>query len=79
MKLADCIKAKGRSITSVAKEWGIPVSSLTRAMNGQRWPTPTILVRAHEFSNGKVKLADWIETCRPFLREAGVINQSESE
>lgn len=73
MQLKTFLEHHRLSITQVAKEWGIAPSTLTRAVNGTRWPSETIMVKAHQLSAGKIGLEDWIETCRDLLEKQNII------
>lgn len=73
MQLKDFLAKHSLSVAAVAKEWGISPSTLTRPINGQRWPSDLIMVRSHQLSAGQVGLEDWIETCRDLLETQGII------
>lgn len=75
MQFHEYLKAEGLSITSVAREWGVSISTLSRPIKGERWPSDLVLVRAYIMSGGRVGLADWIETCRELLESNGTIER----
>lgn len=79
MQLTDYIKAEGISLTTLAKEWGIAPSTLSRNAQGKRWPSEIVLVRSHQRSGGRVSLPDWIETCRTLLESQGIIANQEDQ
>lgn len=73
MQLKDFLANHSLSVAAVAKEWGISPSTLTRPINGQRWPSDLIMVKSFQLSAGQVALADWIETCRDLLETQGIL------
>lgn len=74
MQLKDFLEKNQLSVAAVAKEWGISPSTLTRPINGQRWPSELILVKSFQLTAGQVALADWIETCRDLLETQGILD-----
>lgn len=75
MQFHEYLKAEGLSITSVANDWGVSISTLSRPIKGERWPSELVLVRSYLMSGGAVGLADWIETCRALLESNGTIER----
>lgn len=73
MQFKDFLHARGLTLSEVARQWGVPVSTVSRPAKGQRWPSPLVMVRAYFLSEGAVGLADWIEVCRPLLESEGII------
>lgn len=72
MQLKAFLEKHNLSVSAVAAEWGISPSTLSRPVNGQRWPSELIMVRAFHLSNGAVSLPDWMETCADYLEKQGI-------
>ena len=73
MQFIDFLNSQSLSMNEVATRWGVSASTVSRPAKGQGWPSPMVIVRAHELSGGTVGLADWIETCREYLEERGIL------
>lgn len=69
----EFLKEKNLFMADVARSWGIVPSTLFRYVHGLRWPSALAMIRFHELSRGKVRLEDWIETCRVHLTDTGVL------
>ena len=71
MKLIDFMQAKGLSHREVADAIGIKgVNTIYRYNSGDRYPSPRVLRRIHEFTNGAVTANDFFHAPEPSQRSA---------
>lgn len=66
MKLADYLKEAGISATSLAERIGVPPSTITRILRGERLPGLAIMRRICDATGGKVSALDDFEPRRRF-------------
>ncbi len=59
MTLEQYLARKGMTATSLAKECGVVLSTMTRAVNGQTIPSPDLMVKIVRATKGKVKPNDF--------------------
>jgi len=60
MTLADYIKAKQTTASRLAGEVGVPVSTITRLLRGERKPGIDLVSRIVDATNGEVTAEDFM-------------------
>lgn len=62
MKIGTFIKSREMSHEAFGKIVGVTQATINRYVRGERFPSPEMIRKIHEATEGAVSVADWYET-----------------
>ena len=72
MLLSEYLRQRGISKSAAAKQAGVPIPSLTRALQGKRGLSATLMLKLVDWSGGAVTPAELLAEAPPGGRKDGL-------